>query len=485
MRSSSVDVDEVKPFENVFGNNKKANKNRLRDTIISAVELSRRTKVPMLFFSNPGFGKTTTIYNIAQRLGMHVEVVCGSQYSQDEILGFQTNEPGQTSLVIKEPEWFARINEFESRKIPSILFMDELSTVSGPTQGACLQVIFERRIRGGKALPDDCLIIAAANYKGNLSGWSEIIAPTLNRFCIINLLPEDPVEAIMEFTQDVHENQDNWPEFDNNNITDAVKNTLVSECGLIFQNLFRTYQAGSNRGFLNIRNTMYDGIYDRDDGNPEVLNFISGRTMSYLTRCLIGMTEMGLDSHSDVFKKVIGGLIGLGTNTWSEDGNIQTQTARLEKYLTDVTAKFSKILDKAVSKVNSSKSSDGDKAAINRLNELVGEDNFTNHVTAFIANQDPNKYASTDFTTLFKEACELFPSVEGMKDSLNASFQSQEEMLLFKSNMEWLAKLYDEVDYANSVTGYLKPYMLEIDKMYRTYEFYYNTACVLLNEEED
>ena len=58
-------------------------------------------------------------------------------------------------------------------------------------------------------------------------------------------------------------------------------------------------------------------------------------------------------------------------------------------------------------------------------------------------------------------------------------------MLLFKSNMEWLAKLYDEVDYANSVTGYLKPYMLEIDKMYRTYEFYYNTACVLLNEEED
>ena len=95
------------PFANVFSGDNTQNKTR--DVIITAVEASLRSnagmpvdkRVPVLFFSNPGFGKTTTIYNYAKKNGYHVEVLCGAQYAQDEILGFQTNEGGK-SLVIKE-----------------------------------------------------------------------------------------------------------------------------------------------------------------------------------------------------------------------------------------------------------------------------------------------------------------------------------------------------------------------------------------------
>ena len=119
-----TEVKTINPFKKAFNTDgvSGVNVNKNRDTIISAVAVGARTRVPILFFSNPGYGKTTTIYNIGKKHGRHVEVLCGSQYSQDEILGFQTNEPGSKSLVIKEPEWYSRIMEMHAKNIPSILF---------------------------------------------------------------------------------------------------------------------------------------------------------------------------------------------------------------------------------------------------------------------------------------------------------------------------------------------------------------------------
>ena len=101
-------------------------KNTLRNTVIYALEMSRRSKVPVIFISNPGYGKTTTINTYAKKNGYHVETVCGSQYSKDEILGYLVNEGGE-SLTAKAPEWYTNIKTKEKEKIPSILFFDEIS----------------------------------------------------------------------------------------------------------------------------------------------------------------------------------------------------------------------------------------------------------------------------------------------------------------------------------------------------------------------
>jgi hypothetical protein len=90
MTSDKVKIDKVNKNERTFDKSKDKICTELRDKIITSIEVTRRSKVPTLFFSNPGFGKTTTICSYARMQGMHVEELIGSQYSQDEILGFQS-----------------------------------------------------------------------------------------------------------------------------------------------------------------------------------------------------------------------------------------------------------------------------------------------------------------------------------------------------------------------------------------------------------
>jgi len=303
-------------------------KNNLRDQIFTCIEISKRSKVPMLFISNPGYGKTTTINLYAKTYGYHVETLIGSHYSQDEILGFQANT-GSNHLSILEPEWFTRIKYAKSKNVPSILFLDELSTVSPSVQGALLQLCFERKIRGGKSLPDDCIVLAAANYKQNLPGYSDIIAPELNRFCIINLLPNisntievNSMEIIDEFTQDFHEVTDNLPTFATGfTFSEEQNKSFLEEARKKLKSLFQnhSYEKNTSGCLLDFRNILYDGIYDRMDSIQEVYNFISPRTISYYLRIVRTLCEMKISKNDPIIGKICEGLLGLGTNTFKGD----------------------------------------------------------------------------------------------------------------------------------------------------------------------
>lgn len=300
-------------------------KNIFRDTIIYSLEASRRSKVPFMFISNPGYGKTTTINTYAKKYGYHVETVCGSQYAKDEILGYLVNEGGE-SLTAKAPEWYMNIIAKEKEKIPSILFFDEISAASTEVQSSLLQVCFERKIRGGRTLPDDCIIVAAANYKLNLPGWCDIMSPSLNRFCIINLQPEDDIQLIEEFTQDLQEVEVDWPSFEDLPV-EKVTEKVVNLTRKFLTNLFKKYpkdltsKVGSSIGALNLKNQCFDGMYsENDDGVSPVLNFLSGRNMSYMARLLRALYSMGFDGSDPHFiSLVMDGIMGLGTNTWSDD----------------------------------------------------------------------------------------------------------------------------------------------------------------------
>ena len=212
MKSGKIDIGEINS-EAVTGT-----KNINAEIIMTAIEASRRSKVPVLFFGNPGQGKTATINAWAEENGYHVETLIGSHYSQDEILGFPVNN-GKDYLEILEPEWYHNIMEAKKAGKPTVLFLDELSMTPGNVQGSLLQLCFERKIRGNKSLPEDCIVLSAANYKKNLPGWAEIIAPELNRFCIINLLPGSPngdilsasLAVVKEFTQSLYTPKVNVP----------------------------------------------------------------------------------------------------------------------------------------------------------------------------------------------------------------------------------------------------------------------------------
>src|SRR5574344_270783 len=86
----------------------KTGKNKLRDLIAKSIEMSRISKLPVLFISNPGYGKTSTIQQYAEINGYHVESLIGSRFSPEEILGYHVNNGGE-GLEVFQPELYGRI----------------------------------------------------------------------------------------------------------------------------------------------------------------------------------------------------------------------------------------------------------------------------------------------------------------------------------------------------------------------------------------
>lgn len=310
----------------------KLNYNKNRNLIVTAIEVTRQSKVPMLFLSNPGLGKTTVINRWAEKNNYHVETLIGSSFDRAEVLGYMVNT-GKDHLEVLEPQWYHSIMENEKNKIPSVLFIDEISTAPTDVQGSLYRLIFERTIGNGKQLPDDCIILSAANYKENLPSYFEISAPALNRFCLINLMPKTSNDLVYEYLQDEKEQFANWPEFKFNPLNDTSKEMLTSSVINLFSSIFENYcNTGDNsKGVINIENKSLNNLYE---GVPtkqqEVYNFISGRSMSYFKRCLQSFIELGISKSSTFLTQMIEGLIGAGTNNFKNDSEVKNYIASVK-----------------------------------------------------------------------------------------------------------------------------------------------------------
>ena len=318
----------------------------IEKTILESIDISRNSGVPVLYFSNPGYGKTTTINKWAKANNYHVESLIGSQFSQDEILGFQVNNNGV--LEVLEPEWYRRIIKAKENGQPSVLFLDELSMCAPSTQGALLHLCFAKEIRGGKKLPEDCLVLAAANYKDNLPEYCEIIAPQINRFCVVNLDNKDksPTDILMEFTSNFGDGKDIdhyiAPSFEAN--VDEAK--IMSSIRKELASLFMEYNNPDNSwGYISLENQNISCAYEPIENR--VYNFISGRTISYFTRIMKSvMTSNKKLEMLDTIKLMAAGLIGGGTFSWDED------TEARNKQVKKFNSRISKMINKLVAEVD-------------------------------------------------------------------------------------------------------------------------------------
>jgi hypothetical protein len=318
----------------------------IEKTILESIDISRNSGVPVLYFSNPGYGKTTTINKWAKANNYHVESLIGSQFSQDEILGFQVNNNGV--LEVLEPEWYRRIIKAKENGQSSVLFLDELSMCAPSTQGALLHLCFAKEIRGGKKLPEDCLVLAAANYKDNLPEYCEIIAPQINRFCVVNLDNKDksPTDILMEFTSNFGDGKDIdhyiAPSFEAN--VDEAK--IMSSIRKELASLFMEYNNPDNSwGYISLENQNISCAYEPIENR--VYNFISGRTISYFSRIMKSvMTSNKKLEMLETVKLMAAGLIGGGTFSWDED------TDARNKQVKKFNSRISKMINKLVTEVD-------------------------------------------------------------------------------------------------------------------------------------
>ena len=404
---------------------------KIEQIIIDAVTLTEKTKIPVLFLSNPGLGKTTILKNYSQERNWHLETLIGSRFSPEEISGYQVNNGGD-HLTHMNPEWFNRIMQKEKEGVTSLLFIDELSTCSEAVQGALLSLIFDRTIGNGKFLPESCIIVSAANYFQNLPSYMNIMTPTLNRFILINLNENyKAMDLLNEFIDDVK------PQKLKKYMAPAVLPENFIQCfnhnyKELWKEIFFKYSDQEAAvGYLDISNMNIDGLYSRSD--RYIYNCISGRTISYLQKVLIAYISLGI-KNSELLEKIIDGLVGAGTCSFKDARQGHNFRKTIHKMIEQIISKTGEEVPEYIPLTHDI-SKDVQAYLINRENTGFYNDRNVEqlvqimddmHKTFTIKNitsslNDKNQIA--DFTSKMESLIELQQVISQYPDSSNLTYE--------------------------------------------------------------
>jgi len=167
------------------------------------------------------------------------------------------------------------------------------------------------------------MIIAAANYKENLPPQCTLQAAMLNRFCLVNIDPIDGPYLVEEFLQAEDDLTADLIQFEDNKITPKIEKAAIDNLNSMFKTLFQSYATKSGGGStLDVHNQNFNEVFDQPG---PVFNFISGRTMSYCKKLVVGMIRHGLyrQRYAHMIQKMFLGLVGLGTNTFTKPEDLK------------------------------------------------------------------------------------------------------------------------------------------------------------------
>ncbi|MEM8922978.1 MAG: MoxR family ATPase [Actinomycetota bacterium] len=153
-------------------------------TAVEALGLAVRAGVPVLLWGAPGSGKSSAVRGLADALGWPCETVIASIREPSDFAGLPVIV--DDAVRFAPPSWATSLSDAGR----GLLFLDELSTAPPAVQAALLRVVLERTV-GDLELPDDVVIVAAANPPElSADGW-DLSAPLANRFCHLDW-PVDP-----------------------------------------------------------------------------------------------------------------------------------------------------------------------------------------------------------------------------------------------------------------------------------------------------
>lgn len=357
----------------------------IAQTVYDICELSKATKVPFLMISNPGGGKTTGVVRFAEKNGYHLEVVIGSRSTPEELLGYQVNNGG-SSLEHLDSQWWSRIVEYDKKGIPSILFCDEISTCPGQTEGAMLSLIQDRKNQKGESLPESCIVLGAANYSKNLPSYMDIIAPAINRFCVVNIM--DGMNGLDLVSELFHPEQNEAKERVHTPFTRAENDEYNKTMEQFFSNIFIEYSdRKSSKGFIDINNPDIAGMYQ--DADRALYNVITLRSMNNLTRLLKFGLEYGMNERG-FLQKIADGLIGAGSNSFTDTKQAEAYRNQLHASITSIAQKFLKTTKATVSKAK--EFNYGEK----NLANIVSNMNMTaQEVGSFVKTDEDDKQIET------------------------------------------------------------------------------------------
>ena len=144
-----------------------------------ALALAVSANLPVLLWGEPGIGKSATLAQLAEALGLPMETVIASIHEPSDFAGLPVvgEDPAVHGVPMAPPDWAVRV----ARAGRGLLFFDELSSAPPAVQAALLRVVLERRV-GSLPLPEQVRIVAAGNPPASAADGWQLSPPLANRF---------------------------------------------------------------------------------------------------------------------------------------------------------------------------------------------------------------------------------------------------------------------------------------------------------------
>ena len=143
---------------------------------LAAAQILLAAGVPVLFWGDPGTGKTETVERVAAAAGWHTETVVVSLHEPTDFAGLPVRT--EWGVEFDPPAWARTVADHPGE---CLVFFDEVNTAPPAVQNALMRVILEGRV-GPLHLGDGVRFVAAANPpEQNIGAW-DLSAPLANRF---------------------------------------------------------------------------------------------------------------------------------------------------------------------------------------------------------------------------------------------------------------------------------------------------------------
>lgn len=325
---------------------------------IRACEVSSKvlgSHIQPLLMSGPGMGKSTAVRLYAESCGYELVVLKGNSTEPGIVQGFDcapTDTSKESSTKHLRPTWYQEVLDNDALGKKTLLFLDEISTANEYVQAALLHLVLERKC-GTESLPSSTLIVSAANYSSNLSNSMTLLAPFLNRFVIINIIPT--VDDISQFLSrykgamsgDYSSLEDKAKSLiatlDSNIRKDLIGDiSKVRKIAEVFEGyLLDEVKALGSEGLFNPAVGNLKDLYVEVEDDQSLPGFITGRTLDFFcdlsVSCYVAFGKEGLETEN--FKNMALGLVGQALSYNSSKRVVKT----------DVTDRFCKaVLDAAI-----------------------------------------------------------------------------------------------------------------------------------------
>lgn len=335
--------------------------NSIDSQIFMALTVSKKCGVPILILGNSGCGKSSVVKEYCDINGYKSVLLRISNETPDTLTGFPTvngEENAETRSIAARhvrPDWFQEILDNKEKGFTSVLFLDEITTSNVMVQGAALNLVFDRRC-AGEYLPEDTLIVAAGNYFGNLSNEATVIPPMLNRFCIVNIIPNetdldtflckyDGAQAGRQV--DMHDElRKTWESLQGRK--KDLSRDFISKAGEIIESSIKLECKQLIReGKLDLGISDYQDMYT-DQETLALGNFISLRSLNFLRDITLAFYECfgaeGIESSN--FANMVHGVAGiaLGPNPQAKNEHVKNNVSeRLWKGLCTATQEIERL----------------------------------------------------------------------------------------------------------------------------------------------